>query len=213
MRPGMLLQRLDQAIMPRCCVFCGVRCTEDETHICVGCASDLLYRQPCVDNEAPFEAVIAPLVYAFPVDAAIKALKFRRQLFYAPAFGEFLVAAARQLPQSVDALLPVPLHWRRHVLRGFNQSDEICKPVRKATGIPVLRTMQRARATPSQSGLSAAERRKNLRAAFRLTATVAARHVVIVDDVITTGTTVRAVARVLFDAGVEKVSVLAVARA
>ena len=199
--------------MPRCCVFCGVRCLADEGYICAGCKSDLEYREPLTESAAPFDAVIAPLVYAFPVDAAIKALKFRRRLYYVPAFGELLVEAARRLPQSADALLPVPLHWCRHVMRGFNQSDEICKPLRKATGLPVLRSVRRVRATPSQSGLSATERRKNLRAAFRLTAKVVAKHVVIVDDVITTGTTVRAVARVLFEAGVERVSVLAIARA
>ncbi len=212
MRPGELLERLDQAIMPRCCAFCGIRTLADEAHICRGCEHDLEYRDPCIESAAPFEAVIAPLMYTFPIDAAIKALKFRSKLFYVPAFGELLIEAAHNLPPSADALLPVPLHWRRHVMRGFNQSDEICKPVHKATGLPVLRVIKRVRATPSQSGLSAAERRKNLRGAFRVTSKITARHVVIVDDVITTGTTARAIAGVLLNAGVDQVSVLAIAK-
>ena len=211
MRPGQLLHRFDQAIMPRCCVFCGVRWTDDAGHICAGCKNDLEYRDPCAEETGSFAAVIAPLAYAFPIDAAIKALKFRRKLFYVPAFGELLVEAARFLPRSADALLPVPLHWRRHVLRGFNQSDEICKRLQTATGLPLLRVVKRVRATPSQSGLSAAERRRNLRGAFRVVTNVEANHVVIVDDVITTGATVRGIARVLQNAGVDQVSVLALA--
>ena len=113
----------------------------------------------------------------------------------------------------VDALLPVPLHWWRHVTRGFNQADELCKPIRKATGVPLLRVVKRCRATAPQSGLTAPQRRKNLRAAFRTTRKLDAKHVVIIDDVITTGETTGAIASVLLDAGVKQVSVLALARA
>lgn len=213
MHPGSLLARLDEAVMPRCCAFCGVRCERDEGHVCSGCKRDLRYSDRCVEAAPPFEAVVAPLVYAFPVDAAIKALKFRRKLFYVPAFVELMNDATKYLPASADALLPVPLHWWRHVMRGFNQADELCKSLRKATGLPVTRAVKRVRATPSQTGLSAPQRKENLRGAFRLARKLRARHIVIVDDVITTGSTARAVADVLLDAGVDAVSLLALARA
>jgi len=110
-------------------------------------------------------------------------------------------------------LLPVPLHWRRHGIRGFNQAAEICALLKKATGLPTIRNVRRRRATPYQSGLSARERRRNLRRAFAVHGTVTARHVLIVDDVITTGETCRQLAAVLRVHGVEKISVLAIARA
>jgi predicted amidophosphoribosyltransferase len=106
----------------------------------------------------PFAGAAAPLAYEFPVDAAIRLFKFHRKLHYASAFGELLCAAAADLPADIDALLPVPLHWLRHGIRGFNQAAEICRPLQKASGLPVLRNVSRIRRTPYQSGLGARER-------------------------------------------------------
>ncbi len=161
----------------------------------------------------PFMAAVAPLAYSFPVDAALKALKFRRQLDYVPAFAELLRRVFSQLPDDIDALLPVPLHWRRHAMRGFNQAAELCGPIREQTGLPVLTSIKRVRSTPKQSGLDAVERRRNLQRAFVATDPVEMRHVLIVDDVITTGETCQQLGKVVLAAGAEKVSVLAVARA
>ena len=80
---------------------------------------------------------VAPLAYEFPVDAAIKALKFQRRLYYAPAFGELLCKACALLPDDIDAIVPVPLHWRRRWFRGFNQAHEIGKLVAKKLGVPI----------------------------------------------------------------------------
>ena len=225
---------LDNALMPRRCVFCGVICREGERLICTGCDADLprvLRRCPtcaqplaatqtegvaCADCQVrltPFEVAMAPLAYEFPINAAIRMFKFRRRLYYAPAFGELLLKALTELPEDIDALLPVPLHWLRHGIRGFNQAAEMCRPIRKATGLPVVRNVYRVRATPYQSGLSAKERRRNLRRAFVVRGTVNARHVLIVDDVITTGETCRQLAELLKEHGVQKISVLALARA
>ena len=180
--------------------------------MCAGCHADLP-RNEIMAPLPPCDTVVAPLAYAFPVDAALKALKFNRKLYFVPPFAALLQAAAARLPADVDALLPVPLHWIRHSTRGFNQSEELCKPLARSTGLQQLDAVSRRRATRSQSGLSARERRRNLANAFQLYRPVEARHVCIVDDVVTTGTTVRELADVLFEGGVEKVSVLAVARA
>jgi ComF family protein len=160
-----------------------------------------------------FVAALAPLEYSFPVDAALKALKFKRRLDYAPAFAELLRRMISQLPDDIDALLPVPLHWRRHAMRGFNQAVELCGPLRKQMGLPVLSNLKRVKDTAKQSGLDADERRRNLQDAFVATAPVEIRHVLIIDDVITTGETCRQLATVVLAAGAKKVSVLAVARA
>lgn len=225
---------IESSLMPRRCVFCGVDCEDDERFLCTGCADDLprienacpRCAQPasaplrsgveCADCQIrppPFIAARAPFAYEFPVDAAIKAFKFRHKLFYVPALGALLENAFAELPHDIDALLPVPLHWRRHAVRGFNQARELCKPLRKSTGLPILEAVVRSRPTPYQSGLNAKQRRRNLRRAFEVRSAIDAAHVLIVDDVITTGETCRELADVLLCAGVDKVSVLAVARA
>jgi len=160
----------------------------------------------------PLTSAVAPLEYSFPIDVAVKKMKFKRRLLYAPAFGYLLMQSFATLPDDVDALMPVPLHWVRHAMRGFNQAAEIARPVQAATGLPIVANVRR-RQTPYQSGLSAAQRKRNLTSAFTVHGAVDYRHVLIIDDVITTGQTCCQLARVLLDAGVEQVSVLAIARA
>jgi len=210
----MYLRQLEDAVMPRRCVFCGTRTTHREGHICAGCDDELprIASAPS-PRSSPFEAEVAPLAYEFPVDAAIKALKFRRRLEYVPAFAEILCRAVTDLPADIDAVLAVPLHWRRKWFRGFNQALEIARPVADRLGVPVLWTVVRKRATPPQSGLKSRERIRNLQGAFAVRGVLRCRHVLIVDDVITTGTTSRSLAVVLRRSGVKKISMLAVARA
>jgi ComF family protein len=174
---------------------------------------DLPWNEPAISpTPGTFERSIAMLHYTFPVDVAIKALKFKRRLFYAAAFSEVLCRAESLLPDGVDALLPVPLHWRREAYRGFNQATEIAKPLASLLGLPLLRGLRRSKATPFQSGLAATDRTRNLRGAFGATRAIRHSHVLIVDDVLTTGATVRAVAKALRANGVSEVSVLTVAR-
>ena len=225
---------LENAVMPNACVFCGCRRQVKQPPVCDPCFDELPWNNracsqcanpvaadlpagvgcaACQESPAPFEVAVAPLLYEFPVDAAIKAMKFRRKLFYVPAFADILMQAMRDMPADIDALLPVPLHWRRQALRGFNQASELTNVVSRTTGLPVLGNVRRHRATPFQSGLTAADRQRNLHAAFAVRGEIRARHVLIVDDVITTGETCRQLARKLLDGGVEKASVLAIARA
>jgi ComF family protein len=167
----------------------------------------------CQDRPTPFHVAAAPLAFEFPVDAAIRLFKFHRKLHYAGAFGELICGAAAGLPDDIDALLPVPLHWLRHGVRGFNQAAEICRPLQRSSGLPVLRNVARVRRTPYQSGLGARERRRNLSGAFAVRGAIRARHVLLIDDVITSGETCSRLARELLASGVSKVSVLALARA
>lgn len=209
-----MLTELDNLIMPLRCVFCGTRTKAPERYICSGCDEDLpRIESPPPPTASPFEYDIAPLEYAFPVDAAIKALKFKRRLHYAPALAELLCDAVARSPADIDAVLPVPLHWRRRWFRGFNQAVEIGRPVAKHLRVPLVSCVRRQRATPFQSGLNAKERARNLKSAFVARRALPYRHVLIIDDVMTTGVTMRQVARVVKRAGADKVSALAVARA
>ena len=200
--------------MPLRCVFCGTRTYAGEHYICGGCDADLpRVESPPPPVASPCAYELAPLAYEFPVDAAIKALKFRRKLFYAPALAQILCEACSRLPSDIDAVLPVPLHWRRRWVRGFNQALEIARPVARHLGVPIVTHVVRRRATRSQSGLQARERAGNLRSAFGMRGRLESEHPLIVDDVITTGATIHEIARMLRRAGVPRISALAVARA
>lgn len=208
------MQLLDAGIMPRTCVFCGTLSQGEEENICTGCYADLPWADSAsVPLPAPFECFIAPLNYDFPIDASIKAFKFKRKLYYAPAFAELLCSACTLLPDDIDAVLPVPLHWRRKAHRGFNQAEEIAKPVAKLLKVPIVRGVRRGRATPFQSGLAAKERERNLRQAFTMRRRITFSHVLVIDDVVTTGATARSLAKVLTANGVDRVSAMTVARA
>src|SRR5437870_209280 len=123
----------------------------------------------------------------------------------------------RSLTAEADALIPVPLHWRRYWARRFNQSALLADAIAKASGVPVvLGALRRVKATPQQVGLSQSARALNVQGAFRVSpagkAAVAGRRLILVDDVMTTGATVDACARALLRAGAADVSVLAFAR-
>ena len=210
----MLLRALHDALMPLRCVFCGTLSVPPERYICCGCRAELLaIESPPPSPSSPFIVEIAPLAWAFPVDAAIKALKFGRKLWYAPALAELLCEASDRLPDDVDAVLPVPLHWRRRAFRGFNQAEEIARPLARQLGVPLVHNVVRCRPTSFQSGLSARERARNLSTAFVVRGAMTCSHVLIVDDVITTGATIRSLAGTVRRAGLKKVSAFAVARA
>ena len=115
--------------------------------------------------------------------------------------------------EDVHALVPVPLHRRRLIQRGFNQAFEIARPLAAASGKPlVVRGILRRVNTRPQSLLAAHERHKNIRSAFRIRRSLKGMNVAIVDDVITTGATVNALATSLLEAGAGKVHAWALAR-
>jgi ComF family protein len=131
-------------------------------------------------------------------------------------FGSWLAGAAGELLADADMLVPVPLHRWRLLRRKFNQAAMLAAEVGRLTGLPVDPfAVRRSKATRPQVGLSEAARRRNLAGAFevpgRAKARIAGRNVLLIDDVITTGSTVGACARVLKRAGAARVDVLVLA--
>lgn len=225
------LQLVANMLAPPHCVFCGERlgagrictpCHDDLPWLeaaCPGCAEPLEAAAggarcgACQRHPPPWSACRAALHYSFPVDTALKALKFRACLYYAPALGALLAPIVLQHFNDTDALIPVPLHRLRQARRGFNQAREIARSLGRKTGLPVQDVARRVRQTASQSGLDREARRKNLRDAFQVAARVTCRYPLIIDDVMTTGETCRHLAGVLRKAGARRVAVLTVARA
>ena len=224
------IQRLHELLLevlaPGRCAFCAApgacvcqRCMAllpSLVTACRRCALPLAGAAVCGRCQADppaFSGASAAFRYEFPVDTAIKAFKFRRQLYYVPAFVQLLAPLLRERHAHCDGLVPVPLHRWRQARRGFNQATELARGLAAETGIPLAANLRRVRATAPQSGLSAGQRRSNLRGAFAIAGGLEYRRPLIVDDVITTGHTCDQLARVLLAAGAQSVEVLAVARA
>ncbi len=147
----------------------------------------------------------------------IHGLKYGDRLELAPALARWMARAGRDVLDGADALVPVPLHWTRLFRRRFNQSAELARHLSALTGIatePML--MKRVRRTAHQVGLTRARRIENVTGAFRIaedrSTLVRGRNLVLVDDVLTTGATLEACARVLRRAGAARIDVLTAAR-
>jgi ComF family protein len=174
------------------------------------------------------DGVFAPFVYAAPVSVYLQRLKFARQHKLGRALGLLLareLAGSANLARAIgsgtlagrvpacDMLVAVPLHPRRLRERTFNQADEIARPVARALGLPQrCRGIHRVLHTGAQTGLARAERLVNLERAFQVSCRLDGARIAIVDDVITTGATVNALAAALKAAGAAHVEAWAVAR-
>ena len=167
----------------------------------------------CLRRPPPLLAAHAAFVYGFPLDRLLPRFKFHRDL----AAGRLLSAAMAErfavLPRP-DALLAVPLHRARLRQRGYDQALELARPLARALDLPLLSAaLQRARDTAPQSQLDAGARRRNLRDAFAIAHRARwPAHVVLIDDVMTTGATLHAAARALRRAGVARVDAWVCAR-
>lgn len=159
------------------------------------------------------DAVLAPWLYGPPLERYIHGLKFGGKRSHGRACGLLLAEAAYPRRTRVDALVAVPLHARRLLERGYNQALEIARPVSHVLKRPILRAgIVRARATPPQTLLGVDERAVNLRAAFEIRRDLRGARLALIDDVITTGATVNALALALRAAGAAYVEAWAVAR-
>lgn len=158
-----------------------------------------------------FNQTVILFAYLFPIDKLITRLKFQHQLINASLFGELLSNKISQLYHNQDLpslLIPVPLHIKRLQERGFNQALEIAKPISKKLNIPIdKKNCMRIRHTEAQSSLSQSDRLKNMTNAFELKKPLKYKHIALIDDVMTTGQTLRELAKTLRQNGAEKIDV------
>lgn len=201
-------------MLPEACLLCD-RPAGRTPNLCPACAGAL----PRLTGIG--EHRIVALAYRPPVSTLVQWMKFEARLpaaltlgtLLAETLAETLAAHGDAIPRPA-AIVPVPLHPSRLRMRGFNQSLEVARPVARRLGLPLLpRICERTRATAPQSGLdSRAARRRNVAGAFRLRAPLTGvERVAIVDDVVTTGATAAALARVLRTGGARRVDVWACA--
>ena len=176
-----------------------------------------LLSMEAIANPPAYDRARAAVRYEDISRALVHSLKYGDRLDLAPMMGQWMARAGRELLVDADALVPVPLHWRRQWARRFNQSAALAAVISSLSGVPVVPDgLRRVRATPQQVGKSKAERADNVQGAFRAAIThsnsIAGRRLVLVDDVLTSGATIDACTRALLRAGAAHVDVLVFAR-
>jgi ComF family protein len=200
------------------CIGCAA-CLEETCARCARCALPLATSEicgQCISAPPAFDAALCLADYAAPADAFVLGLKFHRRLALAGCLASML--ARRVLTTGValpDLITPVPLSSRRLATRGYNQAWEIARPLARRLHRPAAaHLLRRSRDTRANAELPAAQRYLNIKGAFEVprAATVQARHIGLVDDVMTSGATLDAAARALKQAGAARVTAFVILR-
>jgi len=192
-------------------------------YFCVDCKTPFLNSAPldedgrcalCRHGFNGFDAVFAYGEYEGPLRKLIHVFKYGGVKPLASQLGQLLNGALPR-EQRFDVIVPMPLHWQKRLERGFNQSELLARWVSKRTGIPLTEGLKRRKHTDPQAGLTRAQRRTNVAGAFEVKhrSDIEGRHVLLIDDVLTTGATASACSAVLKRAGAKRVTVLTLARA
>lgn len=220
--------KIKQSILPHTCILCGA--SARSRMLCPGCESDLpwlsLRQCPvcalptgtgntcgnCLKSPPAFDATHALLEYNFPVNAVLQRYKYSGFLAVADLMAE-LFAERYDSPALPDLILPMPLHPDRLQERGFNQAVEIGRILAKRAQIPMdTRRVKRTRQTAPQAGLNLRQRRSNLRNAFSCEGRLDGLRIALLDDVMTTGASLNALAETVKNAGAAHVECWVMAR-
>ncbi len=166
----------------------------------------------CLKHPPAFERALAVYAYAFPLDVLVQQCKYAGASNLTGFFAERM--AERASPETgIDYLLPMPLHPARLAQRGFNQAAEIARRLAPKVGIAWLPdACQRLRDTPSQAGLDLKTRQRNLRGAFACTIDLSGKRVALIDDVMTSGSSLNELARAVRKAGAVEIQAWVLAR-
>ncbi len=176
----------------------------DEHDLCTICRESLV-NFDCVYSFGSYEGTLRNLIHQ---------LKYGKVETLARPLAA-LLARALPVDERFDLIIAMPMHWRKRWERGFNQAELLARPVARRYGLSLSTNLRRARYTKAQAGLSEAQRRENLKHSFlvRSPEQIANKHILLVDDVFTTGATLRAAAAALKAAGAARISALTLARA
>ena len=169
----------------------------------------------CLQKPPLFTRIEAPWLYEPPIAQLIVGFKHNRRYSYGEALAT-IAAQNRAGGTLPDWICPTPLHWLRHLKRGFNQSQQLADCYSRHTGIAVKQCLQRINHTPAQQGLDAEQRKRNLRGSFRVAGkaveSIKGKRIAVIDDVVTTCATANEISRCLLDAGAAEVQIWCLAR-
>lgn len=222
-------------LFPGVCVLCLSRsrrdidlCRECESafetndHACLRCGEPVpgvalpSVCGTCIATPPPWAETVAPFLYSPPLTTVVEGLKTGNGLIQARILGDLLgrrLATHYRGEQMPEAIVPMPLTRRRRRQRGYNQAELLATVVARRLGLPCRRrSLMRKRDAPPQRSLPRAARLRNVRGAFTMRRPLGVRRVALLDDVTTTGATVRAAAEALLAGGVEEVHVWVAAK-
>ncbi len=217
--------RVDEAV-PGSCILCNNPalkpiCAQCENELprlgkrCQCCAlpttTDTALCGECLQTTPAFERTYSAFIYQGYVPWLINRFKHQHALIVGQQLSEHLLAV---LPQTnvFDLIVPVPLHWSGLVQRGFNQAEVIARPLAHHLKLPVDHCLKKTAFRRHQQTLNRAQRQRAVRNSYAITRDVRHRHILLVDDVMTTGATVGAIAQLLRDAGANRVDIACLAR-
>lgn len=192
------------------------------SHLCLTCGEELAGAgfelcDECSPRSSAFTRIVAPYRYAFPLDRLLHSQKYGDKRVLGRIFGVLLANSVKAVTQAGMALpsrlIPVPLHADRRQMRGYNQSADMARWCAHELGLQSSsQAVSRVVDTGSLAGLSRAERQYRILGAFQADDSVAGQHLAIIDDVLTTGSTARELARELYDTGAASVELWVLAR-
>lgn len=209
-----MLRRLMNWVYPRraVCMGCGEACGLEKDWLCGECRKTLAQNRIGAMQTASLDGAAAAFRYRGPAGGMVRNLKYGGVKILAEPMTDAMLEAYRRIePTGAELVTFVPMHPWRRLRRGLNQSEVLAASVAKRLGLPCEGVLIRTRNTVQQARLTGEERRKNLKNAFRAEESVRGRHVLLVDDVYTTGTTAQECAKALRRAGATGVYYLAFA--
>ena len=232
-----ILRSISDFVTPPLCPLCGKELTTAKERLCVDCEKELplwperrckgcggandSYLDLCrncqqIPGGRPWRIAVSAIPYYGSVREAVHRFKYREKAYFLPFLAgrmadEWLKMASEV---EVDAVTYIPLHWRRYLQRGYNQSEMLAKYLASRLGRPCIRTLRRVRKTSQQATLDQTARMANIRKAFAPVGSekLSGLRLLLVDDVFTTGATLGEATKTLLKAGASEVSVITAAR-
>lgn len=237
----MIKPRVNYRLIFDRCIFCLSTCSskpqypvsapQASINICPGCLKDLpwldqkcgrcalplpeeahsLICGQCLAHPPTYHKADALFYYRFPIDHVISRIKYQRTTYFIGAMAN-LMAKFLRFPNSIEALIPIPMHKHKQFRRGFNQAELLAQRLSQLTGIPTdTNILVKTTSTPPQMGLSRKERLKNQRGSL-ICKKNTYQHVVLIDDVLTTGATMETASEALTKTGISTIDVMVIAR-
>ncbi len=226
-----MLKSLLHAIFPSYCLLCAHNtkrpeqiCIQCESLLpwiqisCIQCAapiikSDITYCGSCLSNPSDIDHTTCIFTYTQPIRHWVKLYKYHDQLHFKRLFSYWMAKTTNHRRNNIDLIIPVPIHTKKQRQRGYNQCDLIGKEIASKLNIEYSRnTLIKNINTPPQTSLKKKERERNIHNSFSVKKDINQLRIAVVEDVITTGSTIRSISKILKKNGAARVEIWAIAR-